>query len=88
MPHHIVLTANACWNILNFRRPVVVALLAAGRRVTVLAPFDGDEGALRDLGCAVENIKMDVKGTSPLRDAALALAYRRSLARRVSTWSR
>lgn len=81
MPHHVLLTANACWNVLNFRRPIVVALLAAGHKVTVLAPFDGDEAGLRDLGCAVEDLAMDVKGTSPRRDLALMFAYRRAFAR-------
>ena len=39
-PLHIILTVNAAWNILNFRRPAVGALLADGHHVTVLAPHD------------------------------------------------
>ena len=38
---HILMTVNAAWNILNFRRPLVRALVNSGHRLTVLAPIDG-----------------------------------------------
>lgn len=37
---HILMAVNAAWNIWNFRRPLVEALMADGRSVTVLAPPD------------------------------------------------
>lgn len=62
----IVLTVNAAWNIVNFRRPLVEFLVARGHHVTVLAPADGSEQALRNMGCAFVPLKMDAKGLSPI----------------------
>ncbi|WP_371170240.1 glycosyltransferase family 4 protein [Aliiroseovarius sp. 2305UL8-7] len=67
----IVLTVNAAWNALNFRRPVIEALLDRGDRVTILAPTDPASKALRDMGCDVVDLEMDVKGLSPRLDAGL-----------------
>lgn len=74
---HILLTVNAAWNILNFRRPLVEALQADGHRLTVLAPPDDAVEALRDLGCGFVPLEMDVKGLSPHRDLALVRRLRR-----------
>lgn len=77
-PLHIVLTVNAAWNIVNFRRPVVEAFLADGHRVTILAPPDpGVEATLTGMGCGFVPLSMDVKGLSPSRDGRLVLEYRR-----------
>ena len=45
-----VIAANSGWNILNFRRPLVEALRAAGWRVVALAADDGTAPQLRSLG--------------------------------------
>ena len=63
---HIVLTVNAAWNIVNFRRPLVEFLVGAGHRVTVLAPPDGAEAELHRMGCAFVPLRMDAKGLSPV----------------------
>ncbi len=68
---HIVFTVNAAWNILNFRRPLVAAMLAEGHEITVLAPPDGTVGRLEALGCRFVPLEMDVKGLSPPADLAL-----------------
>lgn len=75
-PLHIVLTVNTAWNILNFRRPLVEALLADGHPVTVLAPRDGSETQLEALGCGFVHLAMDRTGLNPVRDLALALRLR------------
>lgn len=62
----IILTVNAAWNIVNFRRPLVEFLVSAGHHVTVLAPPDGSEQALRQMGCAFVPLRMDAKGLSPV----------------------
>ncbi|MDE9450356.1 glycosyltransferase family 4 protein [Aliiroseovarius sp. Z3] len=67
----VLLTVNAAWNALNFRRPVIQALLNQGHRVTILAPYDTAAPALRDMGCQVIDLQMDVQGLSPQRDAKL-----------------
>ena len=69
---HIVITVNAAWNVLNFRKPLVAALLAQGHRITVLAPADAAAAGLAALGCRFVPLEMDRKGLDPLRDAALA----------------
>ena len=74
---HVLMTVNTCWNILNFRRPVVEALVQAGHAVTVLAPADDSVERLRALGCRVLPLAMDVKGLNPLRDLALMARFYR-----------
>lgn len=68
---HIVMTVNAAWNIWNFRRPVVEALLGDGHAVTVLAPPDETVPALESLGCRVRPLAMNVKGLNPVADLKL-----------------
>lgn len=78
---HVAFISNSAWNILNFRRPIVEALLARGDRVTVLAPEDGHEDRLRDLGVHFQPISLRPSGTNPLGDALLTLQLIRSLRR-------
>jgi glycosyltransferase involved in cell wall biosynthesis len=68
---HVLVTVNQAWNIWNFRRPVVEALLAEGHSVTVLAPPDATLVKLANLGCAFRPLRMDNKGLNPLSDLAL-----------------
>ncbi|MBC7140191.1 MAG: glycosyltransferase family 4 protein [Defluviimonas sp.] len=80
---HILLTVNSAWNILNFRRPVIAALLARGDRVSVLAPPDDAVPKLEAMGIKVIPLDMDSKGLNPLRDMGLVLRlYRRFRAAR------
>ncbi|PSK80418.1 glycosyltransferase involved in cell wall biosynthesis [Limimaricola soesokkakensis] len=68
---HIIFTVNAAWNIFNFRRSLVEAMLEEGHKVTVLAPPDVAVKRLEALGCHFVPLEMDVKGLSPLADIAL-----------------
>ena len=68
---HIFVTVNRAWNIWNFRRSVIKALLDDGHRVTVLAPPDETVPKLEQMGCAFIALAMDNKGLNPLRDLAL-----------------
>lgn len=63
---HIILTVNAAWNIWNFRRPVVDALLSDGHEVTVLAPPDDAVGDLEAIGCRFRPLEMNVKSLNPV----------------------
>jgi glycosyltransferase involved in cell wall biosynthesis len=74
---HILMTVNAAWNILNFRRPLVEALQADGHRVTVLAPPDDAVKDLERLGCRVQPLEMSVKGLNPLEDVRLQRRFTR-----------
>jgi hypothetical protein len=68
---HILITVNAAWNVLNFQRPIVAAMIADGHRVTVLAPRDDSVAALEGRGCKVLPLEMSVKGLNPLQDIKL-----------------
>lgn len=91
MSLHVLLTVNSAWNILNFRRPIVVALLAQGYRVTVLAPPDDAVPKLQELGIKVIPLIMDTKGLNPIHDTAFMLRlYRHFRAERpdvVLSWT-
>ena len=72
---HILLTVNAAFNVVNFRKGLVEALLSDGHRVSVLAPADDRSSEIADMGCRFAPLAMDVKGLSPARDVALVQRY-------------
>ena len=74
---NILMTVNAAWNIWNFRRPLVVALLGEGHRVTVLAPPDDSVPNLEYLGCEFRPLDMNVQGLNPVDDLKLLSRYKR-----------
>jgi glycosyltransferase involved in cell wall biosynthesis len=74
---HILVTANAAWNILNFRRALVEEMILDGHSVTVLAPRDDSMATLENLGCKVLPLEMSVKGLNPLKDVKLIRRMRK-----------
>lgn len=60
-----MMTANAAWNIWNFRRPLVEAFLNDGHCVTIVAPADDSVSDLEALGCRFRSLAMDPKGLNP-----------------------
>ena len=72
---HIVMTVNAAWNIWNFRRPLVEALIAQGHHVTVLAPHDETVSGLQALGCDFYPLKINAKGMNPLEGGQLVMRF-------------
>ena len=80
-PLHIVMTVNAAWNIVNFRLPLVKALIGDGHRVTVLAPTDEAVAQLREAGCEFVSLEMEKQGLNPLSESALFLRFRAELKR-------
>lgn len=74
---HVLMTVNTAWNIWNFRRPVVDALLSDGSRVTVLAPPDEAVTKLEGLGCRFRALDMDAKGLNPVEGLKLRRDFRR-----------
>lgn len=71
----IVLSANLAWNLVNFRAPLIRALIADGYRVIAVSPADEHVARLRDMGCEWCEMPMDNKGTSPAADSKLFLRY-------------
>lgn len=78
---HILMTVNAAWNILNFRRPLVQALIADGHRVTILAPVDDSVTDLEGIGCRFIPLEMSVKGLNPFADLKLLCRFKQAFRR-------
>jgi glycosyltransferase involved in cell wall biosynthesis len=60
---------------INFRAGLMQALLANGHEVTAVAPFDEHAARIEALGVRYLALPMDNKGTHPLRDLRLLLAF-------------
>lgn len=69
----LLLTANTSFKLANFRAGLLRALREDGHELVALVPEDSHTETLHALGCRVRRLRMDNKGTSPLRDGALAL---------------
>lgn len=76
---HVVLTVNACWNLINFRQRLVESLLADGHRVTVLAPEDDHAGTLIAMGCAFRPLAFDPASAGLLDQGRLLWSFGRAL---------
>jgi glycosyltransferase involved in cell wall biosynthesis len=77
----IVISINASWNIINFRRGLIAALKRAGYHVVALAPRDEYSPRFAELGVEYHPIEIDKQGVSPVRDAMLLTRYHRALRR-------
>lgn len=71
----IVISANSCWNIVNFRLGLIQALRGNGYRIIVLAPQDGHQSRLAELGVSFVPIPMNSSGASVLEDLRLLARY-------------
>lgn len=80
-PRHIVLNGNLCWDFWNYRPGIVRALLAAGYRITVLAPLDDTRPRVEAMGAAVCGIDFDRGSMNPVADLRLIHLYRQALSR-------
>lgn len=74
---HIMMTANAAWNVSNFRGALVEALLGEGHRITVLAPHDAAVTALERLGCRFLPLEMSVDSLNPIEGLRLRRRFSR-----------
>lgn len=75
----IVLSINTSWNIVNFRRNLIVRLQREGYDVVALAPRDAHSDALVAMGVRYFPVDIDSKGLSPVHDLKLAAQYYRIL---------
>jgi glycosyltransferase involved in cell wall biosynthesis len=78
-PRRIVISINASWNIVNFRRGLIRALQQAGYQVVALAPRDEYSARFAELGVEYRAIEIDQQGASPARDLALLARYYKAL---------
>jgi len=78
----LVVTVNSSFNILNFRSGLLRALMQDGHEIVVLAPRDDyTQAILADIGCVFVELKMDRRGTSPIREAACLKAMIQNIRR-------
>ena len=74
-PSTIVISANSCWNIVNFRGGLIRALSAKGYRIVVVAPQDGHQSRLSEFGAAFVPVPINSSGLSVAEDLRLLLDY-------------
>ena len=74
----LVLTNNFI-GLYNFRKEVMLALIAKGHDVVVSAPVDEKTIDVENLGCKIIDTQFNRKGTNPIKDFGLMLRYRRLL---------
>ena len=71
----VLICLNLAWNLVNFRSGLIRALVEAGYEVVAVAPRDGYESHLAELGCRYVELPMDNRGTHPGRDLLLLLRF-------------
>lgn len=75
----VVLSANNCWNLANFRAPLLTGLQEAGYRLVAFAPLDSHADDLRAKGVEVQPVPIARSGMNPITDARLLIRYVRML---------
>lgn len=69
----VAVVTNSSWNLLNFRRGIILALAEAGHEVFLVAPRRDEEAEPDDLpGTHLTIHHLHRRGTQPLRDLLLA----------------
>ncbi|GAB4395319.1 MAG: glycosyltransferase family 4 protein [Microscillaceae bacterium] len=64
----VAIVLNTSWNIYNFRQGLVKSILAEGHQVIAIAPRDNYSEHLIAMGCEYYPVKLENKGSNPLRD--------------------
>jgi glycosyltransferase involved in cell wall biosynthesis len=64
----VAIVLNTSWNIYNFRLGLAQALLNEGHQVIAIAPEDKYSAYLVEMGCEFYPVKMQNKGSNPLKD--------------------
>ena len=78
---HILLTANSAWNIWNFRRGLLQALVSDDHHVTILAPTDDSVNNIKDIGCRFIPLDMNAKGLNPISFLKLFQSFKQHFRR-------
>ncbi len=71
----IIISSNSVWNIVNFRKGIILEFIDNGFEVIVVAPKDRNISKLYDLGCEYVNINIDNKGINLFNDFYLFFQY-------------
>jgi glycosyltransferase involved in cell wall biosynthesis len=73
----IAIVLNTSWNVFNFRLGLLKALQEEGYKIVIIAPKDEYSRKFEKLGFEYHNVDINNKGTKPLEDAKLAIAFYR-----------
>src|SRR5687767_4107019 len=73
----VIVSANSCWNIVNFRAGLIRGLKAHGYRIVVAAPDDDYRPKLGDIGVEFVPVPINSAGLSPVEDLRLLARYAR-----------
>ena len=71
----VIISANTSWNLVNFRAGLIRALVVAGYEVIAVAPYDNYVSKLKELGCNVVLLPIDMHGRHIGRDLLLFFRY-------------
>ena len=71
----IVIICNASGGLYGFRKELISELVNRGIEIVALTPFTTRVDLLRDLGVKLIEIKMDKRGTNPVKDFDLIREY-------------
>ena len=71
----VVISANTSWNLVNFRAGLIRALIVGGYEVVAVAPHDEHVSKLKELGCHVVSLPIDMHGRNIARDLLLFFRY-------------
>jgi len=71
----IIISSNSAWNVVNFRKGVVMGLISNGFKVIVVSPEDEYVSKLCSFGCAHIRANIDNSGINPIKDIYLIFQY-------------
>ncbi|HKM03960.1 MAG TPA: glycosyltransferase, partial [Lachnospiraceae bacterium] len=71
----IILLANNDVGLYNFRKELLVALLAVPYEVHIALPYGSNVDKMEEMGCIYHETKMDRRGTNPLQELRLLKRY-------------
>jgi glycosyltransferase involved in cell wall biosynthesis len=77
----VAIVINTSWNIYNFRKGIVQALLDRGDEVVAIAPHDEYSDELKKWGCEYIPIEMTGTGMNPFKDFLLMIKIRQAMKR-------
>ncbi len=77
----VLFVANTAWNLVNFRTPIIDALIRRGDRVIAAGSADGSERALEEKGVAFHPLNVAFKSVNPGSDLKLLSDLRSLYAR-------
>ncbi|MBN1523571.1 MAG: glycosyltransferase family 4 protein [Spirochaetales bacterium] len=67
----VCIVYNTMWYINNFRKNLILQLIKNGYTVSAVAPYDGYEKKLQEIGVTTYNILMQGNSANPLKDMIL-----------------